>query len=350
MRIKKVIKLTSYVVGVLLILYVAGDFYFTILKNESKPKELETKIENLEGYAAKTLENEDNIDMKQFKKTVLNIHYAQNNHLHQTLDITYPSVGKAPYKVIVVFHGGGWRGGNKQSEKIASIFQATTQGYAVVSANYRFSYEVFWPKPLYDAKAVIRFLRANTYKYNLDTKKIVVWGASAGGHIVEMLGATNYHPAYEDLSMGNKYASSAVQGIVAWYGVADLRTLTKAGTPAADKIMGFDVKAHKARTYYADPINLVTKNFPPILLVHGTYDKTVPYVQSLLMERKVNKVTGRRTAELITFYGAAHGDAIIKTNQNIARYLDFVDKILYDGKNPYRNTNYINIKLLNKNL
>jgi len=200
--------------------------------------------------------------------------------------------------------------------------------------------------PLYDAKAVIRFIRANSNKYKLDTKKLVVWGGSAGGHIAEMLAATNNEPAFEDLSMGNKKSSSAVQGVVSWYGVADLSTLSKAGAPAADKIMGFDVLANKERTRYADPIDLVTKDFPPILLVHGTYDKTVPYQQSVEMQKKVNEVTRKNTAELITFYGAAHGDAIIKTNENIARYLNFVDKILYDGKNPYRSQNYIKIKIL----
>ncbi|MCK4464152.1 MAG: alpha/beta hydrolase fold domain-containing protein [Bacteroidales bacterium] len=45
------------------------------------------------------------------------------------------------------------------------MFQATTQGYAVVSINYRLSCEVTWPRPLHDAKAAIRFIRANAEKY-----------------------------------------------------------------------------------------------------------------------------------------------------------------------------------------
>lgn len=346
MNIKKFLKLSSFLLALLVAFYFIYNQNKSNPDNQSETKEIITNILNLGEYATQSIRNEKNVDMTQFAKTVLDIPYTKNDFIHQTLDITYPSVGEPPYKTIVVFHGGGWSGGNKESEKISSIFQATTQGYAIVSANYRLSYEVFWPKPLYDAKAVIRFIRAKAYKYKLDTKKIVVWGASAGGHIAEMLAATNNEPAFEDFSMGNKYASSAIQGVVVWYGVADLRTLTKAGTPAANKIMGFDVKANKVRTYYADPINLVNKNFPPILLVHGTYDKTVPYIQSLYMEKKVNQVTGKKTAVLITFYGAAHGDAIIKTKENVSRYLDYVDKILFDGKNPYRNTNYLNIKIL----
>lgn len=288
---------------------------------------------------------ERNVDMSQFSKKALNIPYAGNDNTRQMLDITYPSVGKAPYKTIVLFHGGGWMSGNKQSETIASILQATTQGYAIVSVNYRLSDEVTWPKPLHDAKAAIRFIRANANRYQLDTKKLVVWGASAGGHIAEMLAATNNQPAFEDLSMGNKDASSAVQGVVAWYGIADVSSLANTGIPSANKIMGFDVHANKAKTHDANPIELVTPQFPPILLVHGTNDQIVSYQQSVDMQKKVNKVTGKKVAELVLYKGASHGDAIIKSKENVAADLNFVDKILFDGKNPYRNTSYIDIRV-----
>jgi Esterase/lipase len=282
--------------------------------------------------------------MSQFSKTALDIPYAENSNPRQTLDIAYPSVGNAPYKTILLFHGGAWMSGNKQSETIASIFQATTQGYAVVSVSYRLSDEVKWPKPLHDAKAAIRFIRANAGKYQLDTKNLVVWGASAGGHIAEMLAATNNQPAFEDLSMGNPNASSAVQGVISWYGIANVSTLGDAVVAPASKIMGFDVRTNKARTHDANPIELVTPRFPPILLVHGTNDQIVSYQQSVDMQKKVNEVTGKKTAQLVLYKGASHGDGIIKSKENVARCLNFVDSILFDGKNPYRSTNYMDVR------
>ncbi|RNI31530.1 alpha/beta hydrolase [Rufibacter latericius] len=297
-------------------------------------------------FTVSTSGKERSIDMTQFKKTVLNIAYAGTQNSRQTLDITYPNHSTPPYKTIVLFHGGGWMAGHKQSETIASIFQAVHQGYAVVSVNYRLSGEVKWPKPLHDAKAAIRFLRANSQKYQLDTEKLVVWGASAGGHIAEMLAATNHQPAFEDLSMGNKTASSAVQGVVAWYGVADVSTLTDIGLPPANKIMGFDVRVEKAKTRDANPLDLVSKNFPPILLVHGTNDKVVPFQQSVDMQKKVNEATGKQLAQLVPFEGASHGDPVIKTNRNVAENLNFVDRLLYPGGvNPHRSKNYVKIKL-----
>ena len=197
-----------------------------------------------------------------------------------------------------------------------------------------------------DAKAAIRFIRANGGKYLLDSTNIVVWGASSGGHIVEMLASTNNLPAYEDLTMGNPTSSSAVQGVVAWYAVADVSSLSETGTAFADKIMGYDVRKYKAKTHNANPLELVTRNFPPILLVHGTNDQVVPCKQSIDIQKKINAATAKNTAKLIIFKGASHGDGVIKTNKSVAIDLYFVDKILYSGHNPYRNTNYVDIRVL----
>lgn len=329
--------------------------FFTLTSCEIKNnagKEIQNETQNIinetekvEDYATKVLKKEKNIDMTQFRKRILDLYYANNNNYRQSLDIIYPNNGKTPYKTIVLIHGGGWSGGNKQSDALAQIFQATTQGYAVVSLNYRLTNEVKWPNQLYDVKAAIRFLRAKSTKYHLDTKNLVVWGASAGGHLAEMLAATNNNPSFEDFSFGYKNFSSSVQGVVSMYGVSDLSTLSDFGAQPASKLMGFDVRGQKSKTKNADPIYLVNKDYPPLLLIHGTKDKVVPYKQSVDMQKKVNEVTGKQTAELVTFDGAGHGDAILKSNENIAKYLDFVDKILYNGKNPFRNTKYKLIKI-----
>lgn len=288
-----------------------------------------------------------NIDMSQFPVTIFNVPYVADRIQYHLLDIIYPFYGKPPYKTIVVFHGGGWMAGDKQSESISPVFQATAQGYAVVSVNYRLSDEVKWPKPLHDAKAAIRFLRANSARYRLDTKKIVVWGFSAGGHIAEMLAATNDMPESEDPSLGNPDFSSTVQGVVSWYGVSDIRTVTGSALTAANKLMGYNVIKEMERAAEASPFELVKKDFPPLLLVHGTDDQAVPYSQAVEMQKRVNEINGKMTASLLSIKGATHGDPMIKTAENVGASLNFVDSILYDGINPYRNTNYMTVRIIN---
>jgi dipeptidyl aminopeptidase/acylaminoacyl peptidase len=160
-----------------------------------------------------------------------------------------------------------------------------------------------------------------------------------------MLGVTNNLPDFEDLSMGSKKETSTVQGIVSWYGVSDISSLTDAGKPFADKIMGFDVRKNRMKTYNASPIELVTDQHPPLLLVHGTMDEVVPYQQSVNMQKKINNVTGKQTAVLIPFIRAAHSDNVIKSNDSIAECLDFIDGILFKERNPYRSQNFITVRV-----
>ena len=303
------------------------------------------KSAGLGEFGLEGVDKEQQVDMQQFRRKAVNIAYAHTTNPRQMLDIIYPLAGEAPYKFIVVFHGGGWAAGDKRSEPLAPIFQAITQGYAVASVNYRLSDEVTWPKPLHDAKAAIRYLRANAFKHLLDASNMVVWGVSSGGHLAEMLAATNNQPAFEDVSLGNPATSSAVQGVVSWYGIPDVSELTAAGIPAANQLMGYDVKTNKEKTREANPVALVTKDFPPILLVHGTNDQVVPFAQAVNLQTKVNEATGRMIATVKRVEGAGHGDSIIKTNQIVSNCLDFVDRILFNGKNPHRNTSYLDIKL-----
>jgi alpha-beta hydrolase superfamily lysophospholipase len=93
--------------------------------------------------------------------------------------------------------------------------------------------------------------------------------------------------------------------------------------------------------------HLVTKDFAPILLVHGTNDQVVPYRQSVKLEKKISEIGGPGRAELMSFQEASHGDAKIKTWDSVMMDLNFVDKIMYpDGKHPYRNDSKIEVKIL----
>lgn len=280
---------------------------------------------------------EQAIDMKQFERTALNIPYANSSNPRQTLDIVYPKGAKAPYPVIVVLYSDGWATGDKQSAAINPILRASFQGYAVVSVNNRLSGEVRWPKPLHDVKAAIRFLRARGDQYELNTQRLVVWGVNTGGHLALMLGATNDLPAYEDLSMGNANSSSVVQGVIAWRGVSNLSTLSGQIATQANTLMGYDVKVHQERAKEASPAALATRRFPPLRLLHGTEDQVIPFNQSDQMAKAVNTQTGKHTVEMLVFIEDGHTGGSIGSPHQVYSDLDFVDRILYNGKNPYRN-------------
>ena len=76
-------------------------------------------------------------------------------------------------------------------------------GYAIASINYRLSSEATFPAAVLDAKAAVRFLRANAAKYNLNPDKNAAFGQSAGGNIASMLGTTGDVAEFDDPNLGN---------------------------------------------------------------------------------------------------------------------------------------------------
>ena len=66
----------------------------------------------------------------------------------------------------------------------------TKRGLALASIAYRVSSEALFPAQIQDCKAAVRWLRANADAYSLDAEHIGVWGDSAGGHLVILLGTT----------------------------------------------------------------------------------------------------------------------------------------------------------------
>lgn len=117
------------------------------------------------------------------------LEYVPNGHERNKLDLFVPEKADGPLPLIIWIHGGGWQNGSKDGcPPLRAGY--TERGYAVASINYRLSGHATFPAQIEDCKAAIRFLRANAEKYNIDPNRIGVWGASAGGHLVALLGTT----------------------------------------------------------------------------------------------------------------------------------------------------------------
>jgi hypothetical protein len=120
-------------------------------------------------------------------------------HERNVLDFWPALKGKEPAPVFVWFHGGGFRDGDKsQLEKHRKTMLQTYRkaGYAVVSCNYPFLSEDI--KHLEIAKhcaRAVQFIRSNSKKWNIDSKRMCCGGVSAGALVSEFLG---YHDDFAD--------------------------------------------------------------------------------------------------------------------------------------------------------
>ena len=266
-------------------------------------------------------------------KVEKNVVYSTAGGEKLMLDLASPSEG-GPYPAVVLLHGGAWsmgsrtelsKGSRGKDGKVAPSFIETiaAQGYVAVSASYRLAPKYKFPAQIEDARTAVRFLRANAKKFNLDPEKIGAGGFSAGGHLALLLGAADKN-AFENVEYPEQ--SSRVQCVVSFFGPTDL-CLYGASEGLEDSYMvpllGKACKTDKNLYKKASPIEYVTKNSPPILMIHGTADFIVPIIHSEYMLKKLQDAGA--TAELIAVKGEGHGwtgSLATKSTQDAIKFLD----------------------------
>ncbi len=236
--------------------------------------------------------------------------YVEGGHERNKLDLYLPEKAEGTLPLIIWVHGGGWQNGSKDGcPPLRAGY--VEQGYAVASINYRLSGHAVFPAQIEDCKAAIRWLRAHAKEYSLDPQRFGVWGSSAGGHLVALIGTS---ADVKDFDVGaHQDQSSRVQAVCDYYGPTDFTVfVTTPGyeshatdaSPEA-KLIGGAVMQNKDKAARVNPITYVTKDDPPFLIVHGDKDPTVPINQSQLLFDALKK--SEVSAHLHTIHGAGHG-------------------------------------------
>ncbi len=217
----------------------------------------------------------------------------------QKMDMYFPASG-GPWPTVVYVHGGSWMHGDK-SEAAMFASGLNSMGYLVVSLNYRLYPPANFPAMIEDVKCGIRSLRAHAGEYNLDPNRIGAMGASAGGHLVSLLGTTESNSPWDVGEYLDQ--SSRVKAVVSLAGVMDLSQQF----PHADsndietmKRIGFS----ETNMMEASPISYVTPDDPPFLLIHGDHDDLVPYQQSQVMYDRL--IQAGVPAQLVIVKNGAH--------------------------------------------
>src|SRR4029077_16254352 len=88
-----------------------------------------------------------------------------------------------PTPLVVYFHGGGFRGGDKSSVPAWLIIKCLDAGISVASANYRLSQTAAFPAPMLDGARAIQFVRHKAAELGIDPDRIAASGNSAGAGI-----------------------------------------------------------------------------------------------------------------------------------------------------------------------
>jgi acetyl esterase/lipase len=203
---------------------------------------------------------------------------------------------------VLWIHGGGWEIGNKGGNSGAKFLAAG--GFVTASLSYRLSGEAPFPAAIEDCKCAIRFLRANASKYGIDSGRIGVAGSSAGGHLAELVATADASAGLEG-DGGWANVSGRVQAAVSYFGVSDLTAPFPPETqPVITKFLRGTQTQLPALYHRASPIEYVSEDDPPLMLVHGTQDHDVPIDQSVRMADRYRRLG--LPVEFIAMENAGH--------------------------------------------
>lgn len=283
-------------------------------------------------FAPQLLAQDAKPDLAAMLHIETDIEYGKAGERSLVLDMVRPeSESATPRPVVVYVHGGGWRGGSKNGMvKGPMAIMALTENYVGVSVGYRLSGEAIWPAQIHDCKAAIRFLKAHAKKYHIDPNKIAVWGTSAGGHLVSLLGTSG---DIKDLdgANGSPDADTRVACVINFCGPSDFFTFAKTnpqfGGPAETSVVrllfGGPADEKKVEATAASPITHISAGDPPFLIVHGTADTVVDVSQAEQLHTALEKAGVSSTLVKIEGGGHSFGGPEV-----VARTKAFLDKHL----------------------
>ncbi|MBP0905416.1 alpha/beta hydrolase fold domain-containing protein [Mariniflexile gromovii] len=240
-------------------------------------------------------------------KRKLNVLYKVTKEKDLYLDIYYPKNAKEGDKlpVVIYTHGGGWAAGSRHGASNASFKTVHTalldKGFCVVSVSYR-----LWEKDgttsmrdcVIDCKDALRYLSKNNQELSIDKNRFYAFGDSAGGQIAQMLLLSSPESLEGDGSLKN-YDYKMVAG-VSWYGPCDFEKSSLFNHDDrpdfrdrfGPRILMPDTKEKDKLALYREmsPINYLTKTSPPLLMIQGDSDTTIPVKHAYYMEEKAEKI------------------------------------------------------------
>ncbi|MDW5290832.1 alpha/beta hydrolase fold domain-containing protein [Formosa sp. PL04] len=271
-----------------------------------------------------TFEEFKNIKLKYLEtngKRKLNVLYKSTEESSLYLDIYYPTntTNLTNLPVIIYTHGGGWAAGSKMSAgnaSFAKVFDALTKkGFCVVSVDYRLYSKggtVSIRDCVIDAKDAARYLSKNSKELGLNPKRFFAFGDSAGGQMAQMLLLSDSKSLEGDENLtGNDYNMVAGSS---WYGPCDFEKTSLYNYDDrpnfhdrfGPRILELDSNPKDKLKLYREmsPINYLTKKSPPLLIIQGDGDTTIPVKHAYYMQEKAQKVNA--PVEVMIIKNAGH--------------------------------------------
>ena len=246
-------------------------------------------------------------------RVVPNVVYARANGWEGKLDIYVQRTPRqaGPVPVVIFIHGGGWVQGTKEGSVMQGVLPYVALGYSVVNVEYRLANVSLAPAAIEDCRCALRWVVAHAKDYNFDVGRIVVAGASAGGHLALTTGMIPASAGFDRSCY--TVDEPHVAAIVDFFGITDIADLLDGPNkkpfpeswPYTVQWLGNQPnRAEIAKA--ASPLTYVRAGVPPTISIHGDADPLVPYTHSVRLQEALQKAGVAH--KLVTIPRGGHGN------------------------------------------
>lgn len=212
--------------------------------------------------------------------------------------------GAGPHTAVIVCPGGSYThlAYDKEGTRIAEWLNL--HGISAFVLTYRLAPRYRYPAPIDDGKRAVRWIRSHAAEYRVDPGRIGMWGFSAGGHLVGMVG-THFDPGNPSAADPVERLSDRPDFVISSYGLLTLDERAARAGQLQQFVRG-PITAELAREL--SPDKAVTAQTPPFFLYATESDDKVPVLTDLLFYEAMKRAGA--PVEMHLFEQGPHGTAL----------------------------------------
>lgn len=232
----------------------------------------------------------------------------------QVLDVFQNASAKKPAPVLIYMHGGAWNHGTRP-DSWHGFRSWMAAGFSVVNVEYRMADAHFAPAAVQDARCVLSWVKQNATKYNLDPKRVVTYGTSAGGHLALMAAVL---PDHNDIDPPKCRDRAKVVAVLDFYGPYHLEPSAPGAftSKSTARWMGPDPQPSlEAKEHAMSPSTYVRKGIPPVFIAYGDADPTVPPDADRTLKADLDRLGVPNAAHVVL--GGKHGGWTPEENESV---------------------------------
>lgn len=246
----------------------------------------------------------------------VNIPYAEKDGVTLHLHVIVPEMAEEEdlkFPLILFIQGSGWM---KQDlgNNLANLPEMARRGFVIAMAEYRHTGIAPFPAQVCDAKTALRYLLHHAEEYRIDAKRVYIWGDSSGAHTAVMAAVSQH-----DLKLSDEKEDNLnIRACVDFYGPSLVSAMNEEpciydhlGAESAEGLLLGKVRVdeNEDKAVAASPFPYIREDneIPPILIMHGSRDRVVPFGQSCMLYDALKKCG--KEAVFYKIQGADHAGA-----------------------------------------